>query len=42
MIARQIESIVASVVVFLEMSGDGIIDPDAAVQLMKILGGNLE
>lgn len=42
MIARQIASLIGSVVVFLETSGDDIVDPDAAVQLMKVIGGDLE
>ena len=42
MIARQIASIIGSVVVFLETSGGDIVDPDAAVQLMEVIGSDLE
>ncbi|WP_242187294.1 hypothetical protein [Sphingomonas sp. CARO-RG-8B-R24-01] len=42
MIARQIASLIGSVVVFLETSGDDIVDPDAAVQLMEVICGDIE
>jgi len=42
MIAMQVARIVAGVVLFLELTYDEILDPDAAVEMMEWLGSRLD
>ena len=42
MIATQIARIIAHYVIFLDLTDDDVLDPDAAVQMMEQLGSDLE
>lgn len=42
MIVQQIARIIANYIIFLDMTDDDILDPDAAVQMMEALGADLD
>jgi hypothetical protein len=42
MIVTQIARIISSFVLFLDLTDDDTLDPDAAVEMMEELGGNLK
>ena len=42
MIVKQVAHIIADYVVFLDLSGDDVLDPDVAVKMMEALAGDLE
>ena len=42
MIALQIARIISRVVLFAELTDDDVVDPDLAVELMEVIGADLE
>lgn len=42
MIVLQIARIIASFALFMDLTDDDILDPDAAVEMMEFLGGSLQ